>query len=60
MAKKSGNSGQHSIHSGLSSSAASQKESSMSIKSSRSVNDEATRDTVATCHGTGHDGGKLK
>ena len=60
MAKKSGNSGQHSIHGGLSSSAAPQHDASRTIKNSRSVNDEATRDSVATCHGTGKDGGKLK
>lgn len=59
MAKSSSGS-QHTIHGGLSSSAASQKDSSMSIKNGRSVNDGATRDSVATCHGTGQDGGKLK
>ncbi len=59
MAKKSGGS-QHSIHGGLSSKAAEFPDSSMTIKSKRSVSDGATRDSVATTHGTDKGGGKLK
>lgn len=59
MAKKSGGS-QHSIHGGLSSRACPQKDESMAIKSKRTVSEGATRDSVATTHGTGQDGGKLK
>jgi hypothetical protein len=50
----------HSIHEGLTSSACNQKDSSMEIGNKRSVNDGATRDSVASSHGTGKDGGKLK
>ena len=57
---KSGKSSQHSIHGGLSSSAASQRDESMSIKGGRSVNDSPTRDSVAVGTSTGKDGGKLK
>ncbi len=60
MAKKSGKSSQHSIHGGLTSSAAMESDSSMTIKNKRSVNEGATRDSVATCSGTAAGGGKLK
>ena len=51
---------QHGIHEGLSSKASPQMDSSRKIHSKRSVNDGATRDSVATTSGTGQDGGKLK
>jgi len=57
---KSGKGSMHSIHGGLSSSAASQKDSSLSISSKRSVSDGATRESVAVGTGAGKDGGKLK
>jgi hypothetical protein len=60
MAKKSGKSSQHTIHGGLSSSACPQHDSSRTIKNGRSVSDGAVRESVATCSGTGQDGGKLK
>ena len=60
MAKKQGNSSQHTIHGGLSSNAAPVDDSSRHIKNSRSVNDEAVRESVATVSSTGKDGGKLK
>jgi hypothetical protein len=60
MAKKSGNSSQHTIHGGLSSSACDQHDASRTIKNNRSVSEGAVRDSVATCKGTGQDGGKLK
>ena len=60
MAKTSGKSSQHSIHGGLTSKAAPQMDSSRTIKNNRSVDEGAVRDSVATCHGTGQDGGRLK
>ena len=57
---KSSNASQHTIHGGLSSKAAPQHDPSRTIKNGRSVNDEATRESVATTSGTGKDGGKLK
>jgi len=57
---KSGKGSQHTIHGGLSSSAAPQHDSSRTISSKRSVNEGATRDGVAVGTGTGKDGGKLK
>lgn len=57
---KSGKGSQHTIHGGLSSSAAPQHDASRTIKNGRSVNDGAIRDSVATVSSTGKDGGKLK
>ena len=51
---------QHSIHEGLTSSAAPQMDSSRKIHNKRSVNEGAVRDSAATTSGTGQDGGKLK
>jgi hypothetical protein len=51
---------QHSIHGGLTSKACSEMDSSRKIHNGRSVNDGATRDSVATVSSTGKDGGKLK
>jgi hypothetical protein len=54
-----GKGNQHKIHEGLTGKQASQYDSSRSCNG-RSVNDGATRDSVAVGTSTGKDGGKLK
>ena len=59
MAKNS-NSTQHSIHGGKSSHAAPVHDASRTLSKGRSVNEGATRDSVAVGTSTAKDGGHLK